>query len=274
MKNRNYTIIDHFGSITNEDLLKEAYKKAFELASFKAYTIKNFIKTVNPNQFTEVSNKQKNFIRLNKQPNQVIIIVGGDETAKTRWFIDQWAEKVNDLKILYVTDHIEISTFEEEYPHFFFEDNAVMSRYRRCAIIWSKALDYEFSAPLVRDVTWAMNEGFFPRPDKKELAEAVGAHISKISTRPEKFRATKAVASEKECQQFFKYYRYLYENDLLKEFVESNLEDGLAKWKICPHCGRPVNLHEEFCTWCNTPNSDFRDENTSFFDTEEIEEEA
>ena len=278
---RDYTIIDHLGSINNKKLMNKAYDLANKVSRHDkehTYKMKEFIYKLNPNQQKEVTDKQKNKMRHTKNPDQVIFIMGEfknktkENTAK--WWMDIWAEKVNDLKIIRVTDRIEVSTFKEEYPHFFFEDNTPMSKYRRCALIWGNALDYQFSAPLVKDPTWAMNEGFMARPDKAEISEQAGAHVSKISTRPEKFRATKAVASEEECKEFFEYYKYLYQHNLLKEFVEQNIEDGLAKYKICPHCGRPVSLHEEFCTWCNTPNADFREEYNSFFDTEETEEEA
>lgn len=273
MKNNNhkknvitdYCIIDHIGAIEEGDaFVKELYKKAYSLSQCKkTFKIKEMCKIINP--YVSNIKGMKNSIRQSKTPAQVIVICTNLSTAD--WTIRQWLERVNNVTIIHVPDGCapyEVITAEEFDPTIFQTWETPESKARRCAAIWAKALDYEFNAPLYRDSTWAMDEGFMERPDK-DIQKELGNHSCKISTKPEKFRITKAVASEAEIKQFWEYYKYLYMNKLLEEFISSD-------YHLCPHCGRPIHQNTESCQWCDTTNEFFIEEFKSYYDTEELDE--
>ena len=255
-KIRDYTVIDHIGSIEN---VSEVYKKAYALSNYTAWTLKQICLKKNPNVGN--INGMKNAMRQTLNPTQVIIIINDFNTVIS-WIIEKWAERCNDITII-EADYMAIYSLKDVDPTLFQTWEVEATKARRCASIWAKALDYTFSAPL------------FDTPSADSLADMYtkrqnqtvefGSYACKRTTRPEKYRATKALAPEEEVQKFFEYYKYLYTQGLLEEFISSN-------WSICPECGRPINENEHHCQWCDTENENFIEEFIQFYDTEEVNE--
>lgn len=243
MKNTNYCIIDHIGSLESNEVMKACYKLAFEISEKKAtYTMKGFCQKISRNPNTKVSDKQKNFVRFNKHPEEVVLICN-DFNTSAQWIADIWAEKTNKLTVIEAST-MEILTLEDIHPEWFAEhyltENSI---YRRCANIWANALGWSFSAPLYRDNKINATENFI-RNNAAASKVKDKDDLSKIATRPESYLRTKAVASEEECKQFFNHYRFLQQNDMLADSLEPGYE-------LCPHCHRPIFESAEDCDWCD-----------------------
>ena len=151
MKNTNYCIIDHIGALESNEVMKACYKLAFEISEKKAtYTMKGFCQKISRNPNTKVSDKQKNFVRFNKHPEEVVLICN-DFNTSAQWIADIWAEKTDKLTVIEAST-MEVLTLEDIHPEWFAEhyltENSI---YRRCANIWANALGWSFSAPLYRD---------------------------------------------------------------------------------------------------------------------------
>lgn len=234
-KIREYTIIDHLG-VVEEKYIKAAYKAAYALAAYKAvYTIKQVALMTSASQ--EVSKAQKWAIRFSKNPAQVIVIADS-ESAYNKWTWDIWTEKVNNVSVIIADKYpFEILTMADLRPEVLYQYESEMTKHRRIANVWSRALGWSFSAPLYRDPRASMNELFMARPDAKEYADTPGAHITKISTNPATFCQSKAIVSDEEIKGFIRYYLYLKRNRLLEQSLE-------AGWQICPHCGKPIRLEK------------------------------
>ena len=267
-----YTIIDHFGSL-DQNTINLAYTKANKLSVHPkedTFTIKRFCTMLSHNPDTKVTDKQKNFVRFNFHPEQVIIITVDHEEPKTKWYIDNWAEKTDNLIVLEVfadtnnITHVEEYTMKDLHPEWFVEDNPKNSKARRCANIWANALGWTFSAPLYRDNSRELDEMYLKRPDRKIYANILGMsnHITKIASKPESYINSKiAVASEDECKAFYEHYAYLCKNNLLNDFLEPG-------YQLCPHCGRPIRIgvsNNANCVYCDYETEDF--EITPYYET-------
>ncbi len=237
----NYALIDHIGQVAN---ISEIYKTAYaEASSFeKVFTMKKVCEAYSP-YAKEITQKMRWYHRYNRTPQKVFIVCGSFD------------EKVAAIQQVWEDRGIETELIEEDnQPTYDF--GLEISRYRRCAMIWGKALGWTFSAPLTRDVRENTPDPWQARPDSRKkskdevlLRDMPGMHISKISTKPETYlNAKHTIASEEECIQFFQHYRWLYENNLLAESLEPD-------YTICPTCGRPIRLgtaEEIACDYCDT----------------------
>lgn len=267
-----YCIIDHMGALESEEVMKKAYSLAYSLTEFPkmTYTMKKLVQAGVPYVVDTISNKQRNMIRFNKHPKQVIVICSSLNTT-TQWYIDIWAEKVDSLTVILCEDehNPELITMQDLHPEWYVAHEATDSVYRRCANIWANALGWSFSAPLYRDTVGGMNENFHVRPDFKQYKDDAGiaGHFSKISSKPSTFIKTTAVASEDECRQFFEYYRYLQQSGLLAECLEPGYE-------ICPQCGRPIRDTAEDCNYCTMHREVEINEPETYFDDTYEEDEA
>ena len=245
MKNTNYCIIDHIGALESNEVMKACYKLAFEISEKKAtYTMKGFCQKISRNPNTKVSDKQKNFVRFNKHPEEVILICDEFNT-NAHWIADVWAEKTDKLTVIEGST-MEVYTMQDIHPEWFAEhyitENSI---YRRCANIWANALGWSFSAPLYRDNKINATENYIRNKQAcQNVPETHQSKLSKIATRPESFLNSKAVASEEECKQFFNHYRFLQQNDMLADSLEPGYE-------LCPHCHRPIFESAEDCDWCD-----------------------
>ena len=248
--------------------------------------MKGFCQKISRNPNTKVSDKQKNFVRFNKHPEEVVLICN-DFNTNAQWIADIWAEKVDKLTVIEAST-METYSLEDIHPEWFAEhyltENSI---YRRCANIWANALGWSFSAPLYRESkenntenytknkallervtvqfdeysllnTEKMPKEYFKRKDgsttfrykpedgvfhynravKNDTSKA-----SKISTRPESFLNSRAIASEEECKAFFEHYKWLQQNHMLADSLEPGYE-------FCPGCGRPIFETAEDCDWC------------------------
>jgi len=224
----NYAIIDHAGSVGAN---KALYKKAFAAAKGyeKVFTLKNICQQFSP-YAREITNKMKFFHRYNRTPKHVYIVCASQFDAKAKFIASIWDDR-----------NIPV-TFIEENPAPQVQSN-VISKARRCALIWGSALGWTFSAPLFRDSYTESIDMYTKRPNNNNIES--GSYAAKRTTDPQKyFEAFRKVASEQECLDFFQHYRYLYKNNLLAEFLEPD-------WFICPDCGRPVRISSESCQWCD-----------------------
>ena len=244
-KNTNYCIIDHIGALESDVIMKACYQLAYALSSKKdTYTMKKFCQKISKNPNTRVSDKQKNFVRFNKHPEEVILICN-DFNTSAQWIADIWAEKTEKLTVIEGST-MEVYTLEDIHPEWFStryvrEDTI----YRRCANIWSRALGWTFSAPIYKDYQINSSEPYVRNMViTRQVPESALAKLSKVSTRPESYLNSKAVASEEELKAFFTHYRWLQQHDLL----EAELEPG---YQLCPHCGRPIFETAEDCDWCD-----------------------
>ena len=280
-KNRAYTIIDHFGSLDSDNCTFAAYSRAYKLSAHdkaNTFTIKKFCEMLSKNPNTKVSDKQKNFVRANFNPSQVIIIVN-QITPQVQWRIDNWAEKADEIIVLEVYEdtkgklHIEQHTFADIHPEWAVTTTSTDSKFRRCANIWGNALGWTFSAPLYRDNSREMDEMYLKRNDRSKFDDT--AHLTKIASRPASYINSKiAVAPESECQEFFNYYAYLYktaadpDNDLtMKDFLEPGYE-------ICPDCGKPIRVgasNKKQCSYCTFEAEDI--EIARYFEADDYDEE-
>ena len=254
--------------LDSEETMKKAYKLAYEITDHKktTYTIKKFCQMLSGNPYTKVTEKQKNFVRFNKHPEEVIIITTTsngiwnphkkdydiDEpnmdydriSSKIKWIAENWAERAEKVTIILCNsnDTIEIRSINEEHPEWF-HLHAEDSIYRRCANIWAKPLGWTFSAPLYRDKASDINEMQYKRPDAKEYKDQPGSHVTKTSHTPKAYLNNKTLASEEECKEFFNYYKYLHIANLLTDALDDN-------YTLCPHCGRPILKTTTDCEHC------------------------
>lgn len=224
----NYAIIDHAGQVS---AISEIYKKAYSMAiGFdKVYTLKKVCQMSSP-YAKEITDKMKFYNRYTKHPKKVFLICSFVD-SKAEFIADIWRDR--DIEVEFVT--------EEPEPTLYLE---TISRARRCAMIWSSALGWTFSAPVMRDVAFENIDMYTSRDiDEDERNLSYGA---KRFTKPESFQnAFREIASEEECIAFFQHYRWLYENNLLAESLEPD-------WELCPVCGRPHYISSEKCPWCDT----------------------
>ncbi len=145
----NYAIIDHVGQVAN---ISEIYAKAYSYAIGydKVYTLKKVCQLSSP-YAKEITNKMKWFNRYNKHPKKVFIVCS-IVYAKAEFVSYAW--RYRDIEVYFVT--------EEPDPTLGFEK---ITRERRCAMIWSQALGWEFSAPLFRDERPVSIDMYTARPD-------------------------------------------------------------------------------------------------------------
>lgn len=271
-KNTNYAIIDHVGSLESTDIMKACYNLAYALSEKeKTYTMKRFCQLISRNPETRVSDKQKNFVRFNKHPEEVILICNELNTS-AQWIADVWAEKTDKLTVIEGSTG-DVYTMEDLHPEWFAERYILQdSIYRRCANIWGKALGWSFSAPLYSTPRSESIENYHRGKaniaaliqaeshinkynNKKHVREELQKNFrehperfqrnttSKIASRPESYLKSKAVATEEECRQFFTHYKWLQQHHMLAESLE-------AGYTLCPHCGRPIYESAEDCDWC------------------------
>lgn len=276
----NYVLIDHVG-FTEENMYPLVYAHAAKAGFVKenkaVFTMRQTCKTMNQNYDNldkEIQDKLKYRVRQSKSPKMVYLICDHYETAmvtsdsgnRYRGFSDKLSSDVNFIKETWESHGIPVAIASaqdgivppDEFKLFDYERDRNFSKERRCAIIWGAAFNYPFSAPLFRDYRDVDNDDYFKRPDRKEMQELLGNHVTKITTNSEKYaNHFNTIASEEECKQFFEYYKALYQTGQ----IEDALEPG---WKLCPNCGRPYyaegsgevrfdNYYIE-CDWCPTLN--------------------
>ncbi len=308
-----YAIIDHIGSLENEDMVKKAYRLAYSLVpkGRKTYTIKQICLLYN--QRIKDMKKMKNAMRMQRHPEQVVLITSNMHSAK--WAIRQWTEKVNDITVIHFdsSESFEILKLEDIDPTLTqqWEINNESLRKRRCAEIWGDALGYIFSAPIFPTEPEIAIDMHNRRPNLKDLNDSaidwkfaldtdwkVESHtrhfdekeqiwkeeieydidnspewkkyrtnIHKPTTRTDKYRRYKAIASDAEIDEFFQFYKFVYANNCIEDFL---VED----YSLCPHCGRPVynKTEDDRCTYCETPNPNNIGEMLRYFDTTETDE--
>ena len=246
----NYALIDHVGSVEDMKIYNTVYKLAAEAGFHKknkaVWTMKatcltypNAQKTMeNPDSYK----KLKNVVRFNKHPKHVYLICDTIDNSDVKNAV--WCWEQNFVPVTIVSEYDGIIEDTREYDF-----SLKISRYRRCAMIWSKALGWEFSAPLIHNESINTPDSWLKRQDRAEMMERDPKHVTKISTNPDKFVNTfHTIASEDECKAFFQHYRWLYENNLLTESLEPD-------WTICPTCGRPIRLgtaESITCDFCDT----------------------
>lgn len=285
MKNTNYCIIDHIGSLESNDIMKACYKLAYNISDKEAtYTMKGFCQKISRNPNTKVSDKQKNFVRFNKHPEEVVLICN-DFNTNAQWIADIWAEKVDKLTVIEAST-MEVYTLEDLHPEWF-HLQATNSIYRRCANIWSKALGWSFSAPLYREarenntesyvrnnkavedyarnyIEYSMNNAefipkeYFKRKDgfsTYKLKPEDGIFHYSSSEKPDLSKFSK-VATRPES---FLNSKAVASEDECKQFfthykwLQQNdlLADSLEPgYELCPHCHRPIFETAEDCDWC------------------------
>ena len=301
----NYAIIDHIGSLDSKATVQKAYSIAYSLVpeGREAYTLKKVCFTVNPN--VKELKKMKNAMRMQKNPEQVVLITANMYSA--RWALRQWMERVNDITVINFEnpESYEVLTLKDIDPTLTkqWEVHPETLRKRLCADIWADALGYTFSAPIFpgeldisvdmhtrrpnldpsidKDTDWKVGTRNRYFDDKKQIWKEDIVYevdnrpewkshrtgIAKPTTRPEKFRRYKVIATDAEIDEFYQFYKFLWANKCLEEFL---VED----YSICPHCGRPVynKTEDDRCTYCDTQNPNNIGEIIRYFDTEELDE--
>lgn len=262
-KHTNYCIIDHIGALESDKVMKACYKLAYSITEKKeTYTMKSFCQKISRNPNTKVSDKQKNFVRFNKHPEEVILICNEFNT-NAHWIADIWAEKVEKLTVIEAVT-MEVYTMQDIHPAWFstryVNENSI---YRRCANVWANALGWSFSAPLYKDNKINATENYIRNRQLVKDVEDT-SHLSKIATRPDSYLNSKAIASEEECKAFFEHYKYLQVTGLLAESLE-------AGYQLCPTCGRPIRESSEDCEWC-TYHRDLELNFTPYYDDSYKEE--
>ncbi len=240
---KDYVVIDHIGMIEDDVVRKKLYNTAYKLAAEAGYKGKNAVWTtkricqaVSP-YAKEQTDKQKNYIRCNKHPKQVYLICDSIDNDKVNTAIWLWETKAFvPVKIISAEEGVIEDPSELVY-------GMKISRARRCAAIWGKALGWSFSAPLFRDNTPRNIDMQCARPSDSEES---GSYAAVRYTNEENFvKFNVAVAPEAECEAFFEHYAYYQQTGSL-EFA---LDPG---YKICPKCGRPVHESAETCDYCDT----------------------
>ena len=286
MKNTNYCIIDHIGALESNEVMKACYKLAFEISEKKAtYTMKGFCQKISRNPNTKVSDKQKNFVRFNKHPEEVVLICN-DFNTSAQWIADVWAEKTDKLTVIEAST-MEILTLEDIHPEWF-ALNDTNSIYRRCANIWANALGWTFSAPLYRDnkqnssenytrnntmvrtcaphynETTLLNAERLPKEYFKHADGSIGYRIKPtdgkfhyVNTEKEDLSKFSKVATRPESylrtkavasEEECKQFFNHYRFLQQNDMLADSLEPG---YELCPHCHRPIFESAEDCDWCD-----------------------
>ena len=273
----NYALIDHVGSV--EDM-KKIYNLAYELAAEAGFykkdksvwTMKATCLTFPNAQKTmatpESYKKLKNVVRFNKHPKHVYLICDTIENSDVKTALWIWEQNFTPVTVISEYDGVIEDTREYDF-------DLEISMYRRCALIWSRALGWEFSAPLIHNNQLNTPDSWLKRPEYQEIveiqngdiitrADVLGNHISKISTNPDKFVDTfHTIAPEKECKAFFEQYLFYKGFDRQADgSIKFNEERGdqiayflEPDWTLCPTCGKPVRLgtaESIICDYCDT----------------------
>ena len=258
----NYVLIDHVGSVEDfQKLYQLTYKKAAQTGfinkkseSKKVWTMKQICQTMSP-YAQQITDKMKYHVRYNKHPMMVYLVCPTIDSSSVDFIKTIWEER--DIPVAIVSE--KEGFIDPETPKTY-DFGLELSIYRRCALIWSKALGWEFSAPLIHEQRIVTADPWMKRQEYNEIvdiqngeiitrADLLGNHITKISTNPEKFQdAFHTIASEDECKAFFEHYKYLWENKLIADFLEPD-------WTLCPTCGRPIRIGTAetiTCDYCDT----------------------
>ncbi len=184
----NWALIDHIGSVDSEDISKlynTAYKDAQKHNFERIYRIKELALKINPNAPLKA---MQNSIRFNKHPKTVYIICD-DFTSYIKWYADNYKERDITVNIVASTDFFE---YTGEIAQVVYE----MDRKRRCASIWSKALGWQFSAPILREPGTEDVDTFSKRPNRELLKDNkkdiyLQIEETKASNSPDKYNKLK-----------------------------------------------------------------------------------
>lgn len=262
----NYALIDHVGSV--EDM-KKVYDLAYDLAAEAGFykkdksvwtmkatclTFPNAQKTMaDPKSYK----KLKNVVRFNKHPKHVYLICDTIDNSDVKTALWIWEQNFTPVTVISEYDGVIEDTREYDF-------NLEISMYRRCALIWSRALGWEFSAPLIHNNSINTPDSWLRRHDRAEMLERDPKHVTKISSKPDTFLDTfHTVASEEECKAFFEQYLFYKGFDRQADgSIKFNEERGdqiayflEPDWTLCPTCGKPVRLgtaESIICDYCDT----------------------
>lgn len=244
----NYAVIDHIGMV--EDV-KSVYSLAYKRAKIDGFTnndahqiwkMKEIIATMSNDRTKDNSTKWA--VRHTKNPKLVYIICNSIESNKylIKNAIECWKER--DIPVAIISEQDGYIAPEEE-PEYDF--GLQISRYRECALIWSKALGWSFSYPLVINHQMETTTKTAD-PYTKRKKDEQGSYSAKRFSSAESFEKHYRVAPESECEAFFEHYKFLWANNLLADSLECD-------YVLCPTCGRPVRVntsHEAQCNHCDT----------------------
>lgn len=234
-----YVIIDQVGAISSSEI-KTAYSRVYNriaevnLASKgvegfvppQVWTMKKVCQSMSP-YAKEITSKMKAYARYNKHPKKVYLLC--DEYDSNVKFVEKiWNDRDIDTEIISMHQKTLHITSEEA------------SKYRRCASIWATALGWSFDAPLFRDEEAVRNTEDYIIGNKQFRRDLEDSNpyckLTKVTQDDIKTQERFAeVVPEEECIKFFEFYKWLYKNNMLAESLAPD-------WKLCPHCGRPMNV--------------------------------
>lgn len=262
----NYAMIDHVGSLEwtpefmgckvvaktlGEDKMKTLNRVVYTTVNSmikadgfeKVFTVKECAKLESPFA-KEITSKMKTRIRYIKNPKKVYLICNNAEDSNVKYAEKIWTDRGIDVKI------IEVNPFEKTHK---IDTDGSYDKKRRIAEIWANALGWSFSAPITRIQQENSIDNYSKRSDHDELIARGETHVTKVSSRPESFLLQqRVIASDAEIDAFIEHYMY-YQKIVksgqmkLSELLEPN-------WSVCPHCGKPIRLHEGNgeCPYCDS----------------------
>lgn len=256
----NYCVIDHIGQV--EDV-KAIYNLAYKHANLdgfdnndqhRIWKMKEIIQTMSNNRAKDKATKWA--ARHTKNPKIVYLICNSIESNKyeIKNAIDSWGER--DIPVAIISE--QDGYIPPETPPTY-DFGLEVSRYRECALIWSTALGWSFSAPLVINhtrETFTKTADPYTRRDNNES----GSYAAKRFSSDKAFEKFHTVASEEECKAFFDHYKWLWMNGMLAESLECDYE-------LDDETGRPVRVSLEDTFYDDSYNEENEDDDATGYDS-------
>lgn len=274
MSIKNYAIIDHVGSVT-EDEMKRVYKLVYHQASKDGFTkdscptLKKVCMADSPFA-RKVTDNMKYRARYTKNPKRVYFIAN-KLNSKSETELRKWCKRGIDIVLYNVKDE-EICTYDRkmmvaspfvewEKKNTQLDDGINDIKVQRCiASIWAPAFHYYFSTDtIIRYQDTIVPDNFIKRPDHDEMVASGETHFTKPFTSSAKFiEKNREIVTDEEIKEFIKYFEaYLKLTGCKVELrpneyfgsVSGNIE-ALSEfleidYTICKHCHRPRKLTQE-----------------------------
>ena len=198
-------------------------------------TITQAVNTTRGSQTERVTEKEKAFFRSTHFPSSVIIVTDILEKSNLKSIVNQWYDSQGaEVYIIAFREHSEIQVYTALDILDSYQLKATDNEKRKIANKWSKALGWQFSAPVYRD-TWDLTTLSYggKRWINRYRTDEDTDILTKYTHNPETFRQSKNVASDEEIKDFCLFFDELVKNNLLQQALEPD-------YYICPHCGNPI----------------------------------
>lgn len=199
------TLFDAFNSLVYYEV-KQHLITDYKYTKANIFTVKQAVQNESDNPNCEPSQAQKNWIRQTKNPTKVIVLCDSIKDKNAQSAYQQWTNRGID------TELVEVTPYEQD-KQFYETDDLIAQEKRTLAKYFSGAMYYSFSAQIDRDATVNAIDIYSARSDYKTLKSQGVDHLTKVSSKPTSYlEYSKRIASDKEINDFYKYFMAIYED--------------------------------------------------------------